>query len=87
MLQLLARKNNPPPKRRRRISARQARWRERQRAGRAIFRVEADHDALVLALIETGRICERDTLERRKVEAALADVLHEFGRRWREFML
>lgn len=70
-------RNSPP-----RPATRQARWRERQRKGRAIFRIEADHDSVLLALIETGRISEADALDRRKVEAALATVLADFGRRW-----
>jgi hypothetical protein len=37
-------------------AVRQARHRQRQRDGRAIFHVEADHDALVLALLESGRL-------------------------------
>jgi hypothetical protein len=68
---------------RRSSAARKRRARERERNGRAIFKVECDHDAVVLALLETGRISEQAALDRREVERALAVVLHDFAVRWR----
>jgi hypothetical protein len=69
--------------RRRRHAGHQARVRERARDGKAIFRLEADHDLVVLALIESRRLTEAEALERPKVEAALARVLEEWAARWK----
>src|SRR5262245_7690676 len=66
----------------RRPTSRHPPWRERQRNGHAIFKSEADHDAIVVALIEAGRIDERAALDHRAVEAALAAVLQEWAARW-----
>src|SRR5262245_36407986 len=65
----------------RRFTSRQARWRERQRNGHAIFKIGADHDAIVLGLIESGRISEADSLDRRHAERAISTVLEDFARR------
>src|SRR5262245_28791712 len=55
------------PKPPRRTSAiRQRRARERARHGLRIFRLEAEHDLVVLALIESRRISETDALEHAK---------------------
>jgi hypothetical protein len=75
------------PRARRSLDAiKQQRYRRRRANGTRIFRIEADHDALVTALIETGRISEQAALDRSQVERALAAVLHDFAVRWREFM-
>jgi hypothetical protein len=62
----------------------QARLRQRQRNGRAVFRLEANHDLLVLALLESRRLTEGEALERERVEAALAAVLEQWARRWKK---
>jgi hypothetical protein len=80
-LEQLARKLDP--QRPRRASARQQRWRARQKNGRAMFRVEANHDALLLALIETGRLSEAESCDRRHVERAISIMLDDFSARWK----
>jgi hypothetical protein len=56
---------------------RQQRARQRQRDGLRIFRLECQHDQLVLALIESQRITERDALDHANVERAAAQVITE----------
>jgi hypothetical protein len=71
------------PERRRRHAGHQARVRERARNGKAIFRLEANHDLLVLALLESRRLTEAEALDRSRVEAELARVLEQWAARWK----
>ena len=66
----------------RRPTSRQARWRERQRNGHRIFRIEAIEHDVINALIESKRLDERAALDHRAVENALAAVLQEWAARW-----
>jgi hypothetical protein len=62
---------------------RSRRARARARDGLAVFALEANHDAVVLALIESAKLSEQDALDRRKVNAALAKMLGEWAAHWR----
>jgi hypothetical protein len=46
----------------------------RRRRGVAVFQIEAEHDPLVIALLETGRITESAALDRAEVEKATAPI-------------
>jgi len=46
---------------------RSRRARVRRKNGKAVLRVEVDHDPLLLALIESKRMSEADTVDLRKV--------------------
>jgi hypothetical protein len=61
---------------------RQRQCRKRRRRGLAVLRVTIEHDPLVLALLETGRIRESAALDRGEVEKACSQVLADFARRW-----
>jgi hypothetical protein len=61
---------------------RQRRARERERNGRAIFRIECDHDLVVSALIESKSITEVAALDRAAVERELGLFLEAWARRW-----
>jgi hypothetical protein len=63
---------------------RSRRYRQRRHDGRAVFQIEADHDALVLALIAAGYISERDALDPRRVQLALGEMVGTFVKRWCE---
>ena len=58
---------------------RKARFRSRERAGRSVFRIEANHDLVVEALISTGRLTPAETLDRDRVEHELSLVLQEWA--------
>ena len=45
---------------------------------------EADHDRVVLALLEAGRLSVAEALRRDLVERELGHVLEEWSRRWTE---
>jgi hypothetical protein len=61
---------------------RRAKGRARARNGRASFRVEAEHDLLVTALLNSKRLSEAEALDRRLVERELGEVLQEWARHW-----
>jgi hypothetical protein len=61
---------------------RQARFRERQRDGRGVFRLELHHDQIVEALLVSRRLSEDAALRREMVERALANVITEWAHRW-----
>ena len=48
--------------------------RQRAKDGDVVFRVKANHDAAVLALLEGGWIDECAALDRRQVEIALSEL-------------
>jgi hypothetical protein len=50
-----------------------------------VLRVTLDYYGLLEQLIESERISEADDLDRRKVEAAVARLLCDWKKRWREF--
>jgi hypothetical protein len=62
---------------------RSRRARARTRAGLVVFALEANEDAVVAALIESGKLSEAEALDRRKVNAALARMLGEWAAHWR----
>jgi hypothetical protein len=77
-LQRLAAKLDPPAK----PKTRQGRWRQRQRNGRAIYRLELHVERLVDALIANQRLSERDAEQHARVEAALAEMVADYVARW-----
>lgn len=62
------------------------RQRARARLGQVVLRVVVHEHELIEALLETGRITERDALCRQNVEAAAAHVLKTFIARWADFV-
>jgi hypothetical protein len=67
---------------RRAVRDRQARWRERQRDGRACYRLELSRDRVIEALLASGRLSEDAALRREQVERELACVIDEWAGRW-----
>lgn len=65
-------------------AARQARRRQRQRAGLIVLRVPVPEFDTIAALIEANRLSEAAALDRAQVEKAVGEVLAEWARRWRE---
>jgi hypothetical protein len=61
---------------------RKRRLRSRARRGLVVLRVEIDHDRLVEAQLISGRLSERDALDRRRVEADVAEIVNEWAARW-----
>jgi hypothetical protein len=74
-LQRVARKLDPPPK----PLTRQGRWRQRQRAGCAIFKLELHVAPVIEALIRSGMLSETEALQHHLVETAIACA---FERDW-----
>jgi hypothetical protein len=72
----------PPPRPDRRAAERQRRSRARRRRGRVILKVEADEFELVEALMQAGRLDERDGLNRARVEQAVARLISDWASRW-----
>lgn len=62
----------------------QKRYRARQRRRQVVLRVAVPHDTVVDALLASERLNESDAFDRAKLEAASADVLVEWSRRWRK---
>jgi len=58
------------------------RYRARQRAGIAVFRVRAPAYEMIEALIQAQRITVADALHRDRVEGALAEVAMEWAKHW-----
>jgi hypothetical protein len=46
-----------------------------------VYRLELCDD-VILALLASGRLTDEQALDAKKVEAALADVVAEWARRW-----
>ena len=63
---------------------RSRRARMRKKNGKAVLRIEVDHDPLLLALIESGRMSEAETADLRRVEAVVGKMLGEWAEHWRE---
>ena len=74
-----------PPTRSSSAAVRQARVRQRRKNGQHIYRLVL-HDTAVEGLVEmfltTGSLTERETLDHQRLEAELARLLEEQGRRW-----
>jgi hypothetical protein len=79
LLPMLARARRKTPD-----AIRSARYRARRHNGHAIFRLELDRDALIMALLVSGRLTEAQALDHARVERELAGVLAEWAARWRE---
>ena len=62
---------------------RQRRRRARQRHGLVCVRLELEHDAVVEALLRSGRLSE-EAAHDAVVERAMAGVLDEWAKRWLE---
>ena len=57
-------------------------YRKRQACGVAVLRVPVHEHALAEALIASGRLGPIETLSRPAIEAAVADIVAEWTRRW-----
>jgi hypothetical protein len=65
---------------------RSRRARQRQRDGDAVFQITANHDAVVLMLLESGTLTEQDALDRRRVNAALSGLMQHWISHWRDML-
>jgi hypothetical protein len=72
-LQRLAQKLDPLP----RPLTRQGRWRQRQRNGTVIYRIELRLDPVIEALIASERLSEGNALQHRQVEIAIGRVVED----------
>jgi hypothetical protein len=79
---MLRKPDTPPAVLARRARSRRAR--QRARAGLAVFALEANRDAVLLALIESGKLGEQDALDRVQVNAALSKMLDAWAEHWRD---
>jgi hypothetical protein len=70
-----------PPARRSPDAIRSARYRARRQNGHAVFHVEADRDALIIALLASGRLTEAQALDHARVERELTVGRRERKRR------
>lgn len=57
--------------------------RARRRAGEDAYRLALRTSDVVEALLASGVLSEGEALRRQSVEAALAEVLHQWAGRWR----
>jgi hypothetical protein len=78
-LQRLAQKLDPPP----RPFTRQARWRQRQRNGSAVYKLELRREPIITALIASGRLSEREAEQHQVIEVAITHVVKDWAERWR----
>lgn len=60
----------------------QRRYRQRRATGLQVYKIPVVPDAVITALLETGRISPIDALDRAKVEFAVAQVVADFAKRW-----
>jgi hypothetical protein len=65
---------------------RSRRARQRQRDGDAVFQITANHDAVVLMLLESGTLNEQDALDRRRVNEALSGLFQHRLLHWRDML-
>jgi hypothetical protein len=63
-------------------AARQQRFRQRRQSGKACLRVEVCEEALITALLASGRLTEGQALRRPLVELELAKLLDDWAARW-----
>ena len=75
-----------PPRAVIRSRERSRRARMRKKNGKAVLRIEVDHDPLLLALIESGRMSEADTTDLRRVEAVVGKMLGEWAGHWQQVL-
>jgi hypothetical protein len=73
-----------PPRAVVRSRERSRRARARKKNGKAVLRIEVDHDPLLLALIESGRMSEAETADLRRVEAVVGKMLGEWAEHWQQ---
>ena len=65
-----------------RSAARKRRFRQRQKAGAVILRVEICEHALAEALICSGRLSETAALDRGATEREAARIISEWSQHW-----
>src|SRR5262249_20209399 len=73
-----------PPRAIIRRRERSRRARVRKKNGKAVLRVEVDHDPLLLALIGSGRMRGAETADLRRVEAVVGKMLREWAEHWQQ---
>jgi hypothetical protein len=59
---------------------RQRRRRERERRGEEVLQVPVRTNPVVEALLKSARLTEEEALDKRKVEAAVAEIVTEWAR-------
>jgi hypothetical protein len=65
-------------------AVKKARERQRARDGLAVFAIETHHHRLIDALLISGRLDAQRALDRKAIEAELAEVIAEWVARWLE---
>ena len=64
-------------------SAKKARYRARQRAGRVVLPVEVPVNALAEAMIACGMLTAAESENRRTLAIACGSVLRQWAKKWR----
>jgi hypothetical protein len=59
------------------------RYRQRQRLGRILLKIDVEERLVASYLIGTGRLSEAQALDRRAVERAMATAVAELAENWR----
>jgi hypothetical protein len=75
-------KRGKKPKRTRPSAAKVRLYRQRQRLGIIVLKIEAEEGPLAEYLIASGRLSAPESLVRSKVEHAVAEVLRDLAQRW-----
>lgn len=70
------------PERRRADRERKARQRAAERAGIKRLKIEANYHRIVEALLRSTRLTEAEALDKKLVEAEVAEVLAEWASAW-----
>jgi hypothetical protein len=60
-------------------AVRQARFRDRQRDNCSVYRIEVERDAVLEALVATGRLLPAETLSRDRVEQELSLLIMQWA--------
>jgi hypothetical protein len=64
---------------------RQKNYRRRRRHGAAVLAVEVQFDALVEAMVSSGRLTPEQALSRHEVEQQVSAIVEDWRQRWAEF--
>ena len=75
------RRAKPPPAAAHRAALRQRAYRQRKRAGEAIFRIRVA-DWVIEALLVSGRLSDDASRDRERVQCELAGVIEQWAARW-----
>lgn len=64
-------------------AAKKRRWRARQRNGVVVLPIEVNEHDVAAAMIESGRLDERQALDRAELKRAAEILVREWAQRWR----